>query len=56
MQNEFEVEGGVVQWDNGTIRYIDNYGNTKSIWHEDDEHYSFWKELYFPNVHNLPGS
>lgn len=50
MENEIEVAGGVMQWeDDGTIRYTDDHGNSEGVWTPNDEEYKQYKEQYFPN-------
>ncbi len=50
--NYDEVElnnGGCLEWDNGTIRYIDCDGNTEGVWQPGDDDYQTYKSQYFPN-------
>lgn len=48
--DEVEIDGGVMSWeDDGTIRYMDNHGNTEGVWEPGDEGYDQYKTDYFPN-------
>lgn len=44
---EIEMNGGVLQLDDdGTIRFIDNHGNTESIWRPGEEDYGNYLEYF----------
>ena len=47
--DEVEIDGGVMSWDNGTIRYTDNHGNTEGVWEPGEADYDRYKADYFPN-------
>ena len=50
MENSIKVSGGILEWDtDGTIRYIDDYGNTEGVWRPGDDDYETYKSQYFPN-------
>lgn len=40
--------GGCLEWDNGTIRYVDCDGNTEGVWEPGDDGYDTYKSQYFP--------
>ena len=48
---EKEVTGGVLQFDpsDGSIRFIDDHGNTEEVWEPGDEDYDNYRS-YFPEV------
>ncbi len=53
--NEYEVElsdGGCIEFDpeDGTIRWIDVWGNCEGKWKVGEEEYDQYKKDYFPNV------
>lgn len=55
-ENEVEVTGGVMQWDedDGTIRFTDDHGNTSGLWRPGDPEYAQYKQQHFPAHTVLP--
>ena len=51
-KNELELDdGGLITFDDedGTIRYVDQFGNTEGVWKVYDSEYDIYKNKWFPN-------